>query len=585
MTLEEYKSDPKYKIVPTVFGEETIDVIYRKLRKPSSKEEQEALPPGQRDMFTFVAPFNQRTYQVGDDIICHQDLAVPMRDGTVVYADIFLPKDSKPVPIIISWSPFGKRPGDGLDEWQLMGVPPGTVSRSSKFESADPEFWCRNGYGIANVDPRGIGHSEGDAVFMGTQEGRDGHDFVEWCAAQEWCSGRVSMFGNSGVAMAQLRVAAECPEHLTCIAPWEATGDLFRESLYEGGIPSLYAESVIGMVAGQGYIEDPLAMADAYPQWNAYWADKVPQFSKIRIPTYYTACWNHFHVWGSFEGFRKIKSRRKWMRAHRDFEWPDTYSPQNIEDLKRFYDRFLKDVRNGFDMTPRVRIEVMDAYDFDFQTNRPEKEFPLARTEYTKLYLNAENTQMSFEAPTQTAKASFDSETEELCFDITSQEDIELTGFLKLHTWLSMDEHDDADLFLAIKKISANGEEWPTLTLNEPHPGAWGKMRVSERALDENLSTEYKPVQAFNGGEKVTPGQIVALEIAISPTSRIWHAGETLRLQIAGRYIRDKAWFERLNWVTNNRGKVNIHTGGEYESYLQIPVIPPRHVSGNYIYR
>ena len=53
------------------------------------------------------------------------------------------------------------------------------------------------------------------------------------------------MFGNSGVGMVQYRIAAEQPPHLACIAPWEGTGDLFRESLYEGGIPSLGFNSFI----------------------------------------------------------------------------------------------------------------------------------------------------------------------------------------------------------------------------------------------------------------------------------------------------------------------------------------------------
>ena len=338
VSLEKYRDNPNYKIVPTNFGDETIDVIYRKLRKPMSRADQEKLPPNERDMFSFVADFNPRTYEAAPNIICHQDVAVKLRDGTTIYADIFLPKDRGPVPVIVSWSPFGKRPGEGFDEWQLMGVPPGTVSKLAKFESADPEYWCHYGYGIANVDPRGIGHSEGDAVFMGTQEGRDGYDFIEWCAAQPWCSGKVGMFGNSGVGMAQLRVAAECPPHLVCIAPWEATGDLFRESMREGGIKGEYAESVIGMVAGNGYIEDPLAMADVYPTWNVL-EDKVPKYRNITIPTYYTSCWNHFHNIGSFEGFRKIRSRKKWMRAHREFEWPDTYNNKNIEELRKFFDR------------------------------------------------------------------------------------------------------------------------------------------------------------------------------------------------------------------------------------------------------
>jgi predicted acyl esterase len=585
VTLEEYRADPKYKIVPTRFGSDTIDVIFRKARTPLTRQEQNALPFEEQHFFAVSSPLNRRTYEIGGDIVCHQDLEVKMRDGTVIYVDIYLPKGSGPVPVIASWSPFGKRPNDGEAEWQLMGVPPGTVSVSAKFESADPEYWCRCGYGIANVDPRGIGHSEGDAVFMGTADGRDGYDFIEWCAVQEWCNGRVALFGNSGVGMAQTRIAAECPPHLVCIAPWEATGDLFRESMREGGIRGLYAESVIGTVSGPGYIEDPLAMSDVYPHWNAYWQDKVPQFEKIKVPAYYTACWNHFHVWGSFEGFRKIKSRKKWMRAHREFEWPDTYSPQNIADLRMFYDRYLKDIRNGWEMTPRVRVEVMDAYHFDYQVNRPENEFPLARTEYAKLYLNSEKFAMSREKPASSAAAQFDGETGELRYDLKFNEETEITGFLKLHAWVSVEGHDDGDLFVLVKKLNPEGKEVSATVLGEPHPGAWGKLRISSRALDEKLSTAYKPVQAHIGDIKPGQGEIVPVDIAISPTSRIWHAGETLRLVIAGRYIREPGWFESLIWLTDNKGRINIHAGGEHDSYLQVPFIPPRYQSGGYTYR
>ena len=178
--------------------------------------------------------------------------------------------------------------------------------------------------------------------------------------------------------------------HLTCIAPWEGTGDLFRESLYEGGIPSLGFNSFIASsLVGSGYIDDNSAMAMKYPFMNGYWEDKIPKWEKIKIPVYFTACWSHMHLRGSWEAFRKVRSPKKWIRVHRDFEWPDTYDPANLADLKLFYDRYLKDIRNGWELTPRVRLEVMDAYDCDFQTNRKEKEFPLARTQYKRLYVDA----------------------------------------------------------------------------------------------------------------------------------------------------------------------------------------------------
>jgi len=581
MIPEKYLDESKYKIVPTQFGDESIDVIYRKLRKPLSRAEQDALPPEKRDMFSFVADFNPRTYQADRGIICHQDMTVTLRDGTKIYVDIFLPENSGPVPIIASWSPFGKRPGEGFDEWQLMGVPPNTVSKMAKFESADPAFWCKNGYGIANVDPRGIGHSEGDAVFMGTQEGRDGYDFVEWCAQQEWCDGRIGLFGNSGVGMAQLRIAAQLPPHLVCIAPWEATGDLYRESMREGGIAGHYAETVIGMVAGNGYIEDPLAMAQVYPLFNAYWADKIPAFSNIRIPTYYTSCWNHFHNRGSFEGFRMIKSRNKWMRCHREFEWPDTYDYYNIQELKGYFDRYLKDIRNGFEFVPKVRLEIMDAYDINYRTNRPENEFPLARTEYKKLYLNARDMSMSPEFDRQASSVTFDATKDVLNFDYVVSEETELTGYISLHAWVSVKGHDDADLFFAVKKIGEGGKELPVYTLNEPHPGACTKLRMSMRYLDP-ASKSYKPEQTFDRFEKLTEGEPVVFAVTFVPYGRIWHKGETIRLQVSGQYLRDKGWFEGLQYEAENAGEQTLHTGGTFDAYLQIPVIPPKYKSFDY---
>ena len=149
----------------------------------------------------------------------------------------------------------------------------------------------------------------------------------------------------------------------------------------ENGIPCPgFVNFVMGGQSGPGYIEDFVAMLEEYPLINGYWESKIPQFEKIRIPAYITGGWSHLHLRGAVNGFRNIRSPKKWLRIHREFEWPDTYAWWNQEDLKRFFDRYLKGIRNGWELTPRVRIEVMDAYDYDFQVNRPEKEFPLART-------------------------------------------------------------------------------------------------------------------------------------------------------------------------------------------------------------
>ena len=564
-----------------------METIYRQGKVPvdPKDENRDAGGPGMNSMGMGVCPeLNPRTYECAPGIICEQDVAVKMRDGVTIYVDIYRPKDKTNIPVIISWSFYGKRPGDGMSEWQIMGVAPGTVSKLTKFESTDPLYWCYKDYAIANVDPRGVGHSEGDVNCFGTQDARDGYDFIEWVAQQPWCNGKVGMGGNSAVAMSQWRIAAECPPHLTCIAPWEGTSDIYRESIFEGGIPAIsFNEFIVSSITSENKVDDMVNMARKSPLMNAYWEDKIPDFSKIRIPVYCTACWNHFHLRGAFQGFRKIKSKKKWMRAHREFEWPDGYNRENLAELELFFERYLKDIHNCWESTPRVRLEVMDAHEFLYAKNRPERSFPIKRTEYKKLYLDAANARLSFEPVAATSSVSYDGNTGIANFDIKFEEDTEITGYMKLHMWVEADGHDDMDMFVNIQKLDTKGEWLPVDVLGEPHPGTWGKMRVSHRSLDEDLSTDFQPIQSHLKEEKLSPGEIVPVDIEIVPISRFWHKGQSLRIQIAGCYIRE-GWFEPLTWDTDNHGNHIIHTGGEYKSYLQIPVIPPKYQDGDIKY-
>jgi predicted acyl esterase len=573
---------PEIKLVKEMFGNEEIEVVYRKARTPKSPSE--AGESADISAFGFCPDLKTQTYIAEPGILCEQDVPMQLRDGTTIYTDIFRPVGALNVPSIVNWSYFGKRQQEN-HEWQAMGVPPGTVSRLAKFESADPAYWCHMGYAVVNPDPRGVCRSEGDMNMFGTQDGRDGYDFIEWLAVQHWSNGKVGMFGNSGVGMVQYRIAAEQPPHLTCIAPWEGTGDLFRESLYEGGIPSLGFNSFIASsLVGSGYVDDNSAMATKYPYMNGYWKDKIPQFDKIKIPAYFTACWHHMHLRGSWEAFRKTKSPKKWMRVHRDFEWPDTYDPANLADLKLFFDRYLKDIRNGWELTPRVRMDVMDAYDCDFQTRRAEKEFPLARTKYQKLYIDAGNAALSFEPVANESSASYEAEQGNTTFRIKFNESIEITGYMWLRLWVEAKGNDDMDIFATVRKLDEKGEWIPANVLGEPHPGAWGKIRASRRALDPKLSTKYQPVQAHLKNDKLAAGEIVPVDIEIWPHSRLWHKGQQLEIQLAGHYIRE-GWFEPFSWETSNKGEHVIHSGGKYDSYLQIPSIPPRYQVGDYIVR
>jgi len=107
-------------------------------------------------------------------------------------------------------------------------------------------------------------------------------------------------------------------------------------------------------------------------------------------------------------------------------------------------------------------------------------------------------------------------------------------------------------------------------------------MRETDPARTEN---EWQPYYPYDNPQKLSPGEIVPVDIEIWPQGRIFHAGEQLRVEIMGHYERID-WFEPFAWETNNKGNHVIHTGGRYDSYLLIPVIPPKYTaSGGYVFR
>ena len=584
------------KIVKKVFNGQEFDVVYVKGTPGKTKEEMEEMRASghmnadpMAAMFSYCAKLNPRVYQAGPGIVCYQDQACTLRDGTKIYADIYRPDNTdEKIPVIVSWGIFGKRPAEGQDDWKLMGVPPKTVSEMAKFESADPAYWCRNGYAVANVDARGCGNSEGDCNLWGMQDAEDGYDFIEWITAQPWCNGKATLFGNSGVCMANWKIASTQPPHLACLAAFEGQSDLYRESYFCGGIPNpSYEANIVKEVACKTWIEDTVTMCYRYPEFNEYWKDKQVKWSQIRIPTLVTGGWVHHHLRGSLEGYRRIRSAKKWLRVHRDFEWPDSYRPSTLEELKRFYDRYCKDINNGWEFTPRVRINVMDAYAYDYKKYREEKEWPLKRTVYKKLYLNAAGADGGFEPYDVESEAVYDPKTETTCFDIRFNEDVEITGYMKLHMWVESRGHDNMDIIPWVMKLGQNKEYIPIECMDAPYRGAWGFLRCSYRELDTKLGSDAQPIHTHTKMEKFAPGEIVPVDVEFYPHSRIWHKGEYLRVMVAGRFIKTE-WFHDVamdHEVDNGENALHvIHTGGKYDSYLQIPTIPPKYTSGDFVY-
>jgi len=522
------------------------------------------------------------------DIRWDRDVPVKLRDGVTIYTDILRPVGDGKVPAIVAWSPYGKT----IPQADVQaGVDPKEVTGLSKSEGPDAGFWVCHGYAVVNPDPRGAGKSEGDIHAWGSVDGQDGYDVIEWIARQPWSTGKVALHGTSWLAMAQWFIAQTKPPHLSAIAPWNGISDVYRQNAMFGGIPNMGFDSqVFAHLAGPGRVERPDEMAADHPLMDAYWQDKSAKLESITIPAYaVTDVVTDLHRMGTFEGYRRLGSADKWLRVDNRQEWSDQYDPANEADLLKFFDYFLRGANNGWQNTPKVRMAVLDPGGED-RLNVPYASWPLQQTQYKRLYLGADHHLQSTPS-TAPIQARYTATSGETVFTYRFASDTQLTGYLKAHLWVEAIDSREADLFVLVEKLDKNGklevpdEKSARQYIPIPPAGAHGRLRVSLRKLDPELSTDFLPIQSFDQPQLLHPGEIVPVDIAIMPASEVFHAGEQLRLTIAGHEFTAPpapkgpagvlAFMHALPpLATKNAGVHVIHGGGDHQSFLQIPVIP-----------
>jgi predicted acyl esterase len=531
------------------------------------------------------------------DIVFERDVAVTLRDGVKIYVDVFRPAGTEKVPVIIAWSPYGKSGGSAPRTtalFDMLGLNNGMLSGLAKFEGPDPAYWCAQGYAVCNPDARGIAHSDGDTTMIGRQEGRDCHDLIEWLAVQDWCNSKVGMSGTSYLAISQWFTAAEQPPHLAAINPWEGLSDAYRDLTKRGGMPDLHFTKRLQVNhVGKGRREDVFAEALRYPLANnELWEDKTARFDKITVPAYVVASYsNTLHTAGTFRAWRRMASKEKWLRIHNTQEWPDYYENENIEDLRRFFDHYLKEKKNGWEETPRVRYSIHDFAGGDL-INQPANEFPPQDVTYQKYYLNGRSRMLTSEAPSQEAKviyqASPEAEPGLASFTIRFEQKTVMVGYPKVRLWVEAEGADDMDLFILVQKLDVHGNHLQQFIV--PNQGAMmqdlterggsvlrykgsnGRLRVSARHLDKELSTDAVPAHSFDRVEKLQPGEIAEIEIDLFPIGLAFYPGEQLRLVISSKNDLGAIMPGTPGYVPENQGKHIIYTGGAHPSYLQLPI-------------
>lgn len=565
-------------------------------------------------------------------MIIDWDVPIPMDDGVVLRADIFRPAGPGSYPAIMTMGLYGK----GLsfqegyqDAWERMiashpEVAKGTTAVHMNWETVDPEKWVPDGYACVRVDSRGAGRSPG---FMDPRSPREAADYyacIEWAAGQDWCSGRIGLLGISYYAINQWQVAALQPPHLSAICVWEGASDYYRDMCRHGGI---FCEQRRGwfyrqvarvqhgvgergarsrvtgeLVAGPETLSedelaanriDPAKEIISRPLTGEYYAERTPDMSKITVPLLSAGNWGGAggHLRGNIEGYLHAASTRKWLQMHGDTHFSPFYTDRGIALQKQFLGHFLKDEDNGWDRRPPVELDIR--HPGERFTERFENEWPLARTQWTKFYLDPAARALVPE-PVPGPDLSYEAMGDGLTFMTAPlAAETEITGPVAARLTLSS-QTTDADVFLVLRVFDPAGDEVLFVGTDDPAvPVAMGWLRASHRKLDPGRSLPYRPFHAHDEIWPLEAGKPVDLDVEIWPTCVVVPAGHRIGLTILGRDYRHEPRTTAhstypmtgvgpyLHIDPDDRppaifgGTYTLHFAEGQAPYLLLPVIPP----------
>jgi predicted acyl esterase len=562
-------------------------------------------------------------------MILDRDAEIPMRDGARLRANIYRPDGPGQFPVLMTFGPYGKDVPlrEFMQEaWdRLNETYPEILAASSckhlVFERPDPEVWVPHGYVVIAVDSRGAGKSPGRLDPNSPAEFRDFYDAIEWAAAQPWSSGKVGLLGISYYAAGQWFVAAMRPPHLAAILPWQGTYDFYRDRTRQDGIFASgflrrwWARSVLrnqhgnaespyhdiytgGRTTGSAglpadelarnradYVEDVLA----HPLNDAYYHERTPDLAKIDVPALVVANWGGLglHLRGTIRGWMGLGSRQKWLKVQSGSYFHTFLQPKNVALQRRFFDRWLKGIDNGFDNEPRVEVEIRAPGDGVRRVAQSDA-WPLPQTQWTQLHLDAADRRLRPEAPRTAASASYAALSPGVTFSTAPLPgDVEIVGPVKAKLFLASST-PDTDIFATVCAFDADGNEMTFIAAPEPKaPVTQGWLRVSQRALDPQRSTEYLPYYPHDERAPLAPGEIYEVDLEIWPMGLWLPKGSRLTLTIQGKdferpgatgLLRGVAWFTHDDPVDRPperfAGTNVLHTGGTHRSYLLLPVLP-----------
>ena len=548
-------------------------------------------------------------------IFAHYNLRVPMRDGITLSADIFFPEAAKHgerFPVILVRTPYNKNQKIYIDA---------------------ARYFAQHGYVYVTMDVRGRGDSDGEFVPY-VNDGRDGYDAIEWCAAQSWSTGKVGTLGASYLGRIQWLTALHQPPGLKTMIVMVTPSDPFVEMpigtqglqhlcwlyLVNGRLRQLMEEinwnpiykhlPLLTMDERAGFVSPKWREELQHPTLDAYWDNLryQNQFEKIDLPVMHISGWYDDQQIGTPLNFVGMTTRGATELARKNQKllmgpWGHAvnaaqkigevdFGANALIDLRayelRWFNAWLKEIDDGITREPAARIFVMGKNEW-----RDENEFPLARTQYTNFYFHSGGSAnsrygdgtLSTEIPGAEKPDAYLYDparptpyiTDATSSQIGGPDDyfaIQQRGDVLVYVTppLENDVEVIGPVRVALYASSSAVDTDFTALLFDSHPGGF-----AQRLCDGIVRARYR--EGMERASLMEPNRIYKFEIDLWNTCHVFFAGHRIGVHIASAAFPkyDRNLNTGADLATGTRMEIaqqTIYHDAEHASAVILPIIP-----------
>lgn len=533
-----------------------------------------------RFLFSFIFLF---TALYSTDLPPSVEVMTPMRDGTFLSGDLYLPsKDALNLPTILIRSPAGKKTPYALQHLSLL----------------------QHGYAIYIQETRSSKDGEGKTLpFLsdGWGEMQDGYDTVVWLGKQPFSNGKVGTVGPSALGITQLLMAPTAPpglisQHITFASP-----NLYRHAIFHDG--ELLKDQAEGWLKLYARHPDVYQKVVTQPKYNDFWTqlNALPLAKNVHVPAIHIGGWYDTFLKGTVDAFTTLqneggkgaKGNQKmiigpwthlWplVKMFGDFEYPkEALTPPIDFSPEKWFGYTLKGESNGIEKLPTVTYYVMGPFDGSSKAGnhwKTSNEWPIP-VKKKELFLQGDKN-LLFSSPKENDKIAYtydpenptptiggrnlfmfsgpadqrpiENRSDVLVFTTPPfEKDVELTGNIDATLFVESDQ-EDTDFSVRLTDVYPDGK---SILIAD------GISRLSHTV--ESLNTPHPPHK---------------ISVDLWPTSIVIAKGHCLRVIVASanypRYEKNLNTKKRAHESTVSKvAKNTIYVGKETPSHITLPVV------------